>query len=141
MTSSGNPAWVSSPPSAYDIVACWYPLKERPDDPGPVLRPVLVTTVQRGQQSGLFACRVAFGTKQLKIPQRRDKDIIVQNTNDIRIFGLARATRFDLDTTATLPWTPDFFGCWTDHASPLIGSLTEPFIKEYAFLMMLRDNR
>jgi hypothetical protein len=27
-TTSAKPAWTLSPPSAYDIVACWYPESE-----------------------------------------------------------------------------------------------------------------
>jgi hypothetical protein len=52
--------------------------------------------------------------------------------------GLASPTRFDLDHVATLPWNEEFFGGWSGHQTPTIGSLTEEYIREYAFLMMKR---
>jgi hypothetical protein len=135
-----EPRWTRNPPSAFDIAASWYPEREAPDKPGPILRPVLITAVLRGESSGLYACRVAFGTKNLKIVQRQADDLIIQNARDLEQFGLGRATRFDLDFTATLPWNKSFFGCWTDHTTPVIGSLTEEYIRDYAFLMMRRQS-
>jgi hypothetical protein len=64
--------------------------------------------------------------------------LIIQNVTDLTQIGLARATRFDLDTTITLPWTNEFFSCWTGYRTPRIGALTEAYIKEYAFLIMRR---
>jgi hypothetical protein len=138
MSEKSEPGWVLTPPSAYDIVACWYPERQSPDDPGPALRPGLVTHVLRGETTGRFACRVAYGTKKLKIVQRTGLDIIVQNSQHIRELGLSRATRFDLDLTVVVPWGTEFFGCWTRYPTPIIGSLTETYIKEYAYLMMRR---
>jgi hypothetical protein len=80
------------------------------------------------------------GTTTLKILQRGRIDLIVQKASDLRQMGLARATRFDLDKTAVLPWTSAFFGHWSGHQTPRIGALTEPYIKEYAFLMMRRQS-
>jgi hypothetical protein len=72
--------------------------------------------------------------------QRQHLDLIIQNASDLRQFGLYRATRFDLDHIVMLPWTPEFFGCWDRYSSPLIGSLTEPYIKDYAFLSLRRQS-
>ena len=105
-----------------------------------MLRPGLVTEVLRDTKSGRVACRVAYGTKHLKIMRRGYLDLIVQNSEDIARFGLARATRFDLDNTAVLPWQSPFFGCWPGFRTPVIGALTELYIREYAFLMMRRDS-
>ncbi len=139
MPERSEPAWVRFPPSAYDIVACWYP-----DRGGlasePKLRPCLVTVVLRDEESSSFACRVAYGTTSLKIIHRQHLDLIIQNAVDLDQIGLARATRFDLDNTAVLPWTSEFFGCWTGYQTPRIGALTETYIKEYAFLMMRRHS-
>jgi hypothetical protein len=65
-------------------------------------------------------------------------DLIVQHTPHVHQMGLARPTRFDLDCVATVPWNEQFFGCWTGNTSPVIGTLTEDYIKEYAYLMMKR---
>jgi hypothetical protein len=140
MATSGKPAWTRSPPSAYDIVACWYPEDEAPTDPGPDLRPALITHVLQGQKTGNFACRVAYGTTVLKITKRKDVDLIIQQRNDLSQIGLPRPTRFDLDRIVTLPWQPPFFGRWSGYASPKIGSLTETYIREYAWLMQKRSS-
>jgi hypothetical protein len=134
---SGSPAWTASPPSAYDIVACWYPEDETPDDPGPELRPALVLTVLQGKNTGAFACRVAYGSKMLKIIKRQAIDLIIQKPQDV---GLPRQTRFDLDRIGTFPWQPPFFDCWRGYTSPVIGALTEEYIREYAFIMMKRGS-
>jgi hypothetical protein len=135
----GKPAWTTSPPSAYDIVACWYPEADAPQDAGPTLRPALVVTVLKGERTGDYACRVAYGTTNLKIVKRREVDLIIPNGHT-RQMGLARATRFDLDRVITLPWVPPFFDPWTGNTTPKIGALTEAYIRDYAFLMMKRGS-
>jgi hypothetical protein len=134
---SGKPAWTATRPSAYDIVACWYPEEENPEVPGPELRPALVLAVLQGQSSGSFACRVAYGTKILKIIKRQALDLIIQNPRDV---GLPRPTRFDLDRLGTFLWAEPFFGCWQGYGSPKIGSLTEGLIREYAYIRIKRDS-
>lgn len=99
-----------------------------------------MTAVSQNQSDGMFACQVAFGTKNLKLMQRQHVDLIVQNATSLRQFGLYRATRFDLDFVVVLPWTPEFFGCWDGYSTPVIGSLTEEYIKDYAYLMLRRKS-
>lgn len=139
MSNSADPVeWFAAPPSAFDIATCWFP--RAPDKhPGPDLRPGLITGVLRGNSTGRFACRVCFGTTNLKIMQRGGRDIIVQNARHIDQFGLQRATRFDLDTVLTLPWNDRFFGFWSGYSSPIIGSLTEVYMRDFAYKMMLRN--
>jgi hypothetical protein len=103
------------------------------------LRPCLVTRVLRDEE-GSIGCTVVFGTKKLKIMTRQHLDIIVGKSEDISQFGLAMATRFDLDSPVDLPWTPDFFGCWTRKKSPVIGKLTVEYIKDFAFKMLRRGS-
>lgn len=137
---SAKPAWTTAPPSAYDIVACWFPETEVPDEPGRAHRPALIIQVLKGEKTGTFACKVAYGTKILKIIKRQTVDLIVQHQADLNQIGLPRPTRFDLDRMVTLPWEPPFFEPWTGYASPKIGALTEIWIREYAFLMMKRQS-
>lgn len=132
-----EPAWTRSRPAAYDIVTCWFPEAGKPAQ-DPKLRPCLVTAVLRDEESGRFACRLVYGTTSLKIVHRQHLDLIIQNTVDLDQVGLARATRFDLDNTAVLPWASEFFGRWAGYATPRIGALTETYIRDYAFLMMKR---
>jgi hypothetical protein len=99
-----------------------------------------VLAVLQGKSSGTYACKVAYGTKELKIIKRGAIDLIIQHGPHVKQFGLARPTRFDLDCITTLPWNEEFFGCWIGRKTPVIGSLTEDYIKEYAFLMMKRQS-
>ena len=88
----------------------------------------------------MYACDVAFGTKNLKLFKREHLDLIIQNSAHLRQLGLHRATRFDLDLISTLPWTKEFFGCWQGYAAPVIGALTADYIKEYAYQMLRRQS-
>lgn len=136
-SSTPPPDWLSQPPAAFDIVAAYYP-ETRPKGEL-MLRPCLVLDVLRSKKGGDFACRVAFGTKNLKF-HRRHVDLIIQNAADLNTIGLPMATRFDLDqkNLIILPWTEEFFGCWRGYSHPRIGKLTEAYVKEYAYLMMMR---
>lgn len=131
--------WQTSKPSRFDIVTCYYPegdLKK----PGLTLRPGLVLRVLQNEQTMQYACDVAFGTKNLKLTSRQHLDLIIQNAEHLRQLGLYRATRFDLDNVVTLPWNEEFFGCWTNRGSPVLSSLTEDYLKEYAYLMLKRGS-
>jgi hypothetical protein len=99
--------------------------------------------VIHGKKSGAIACRIAYGTKNLKFVQRKNLDLIIQNAADLSAVGLPMATRFDLDAKniITLPWTTEFFGCWSGYRHPRIGSLTEDYVKSYAYVMALRQSQ
>lgn len=139
MPAQSEPAWCRAPPSPFDIAAAWFPEKGS-EAPGLKLRPSLVLAVYQDENSGMYACDVAFGTKNLKLFKREHLDLIIQNSSHLREFGLHRATRFDLDLVITVPWTTEFFGCWRGHSSPVIGTLTTDYIKEYAYQMLRRQS-
>lgn len=137
---SDQNSWLTRPPAKFDIVTARFP-ESRPK--GQLrLRPCLVLEVLKGATSGLFACKIAYGTKSIDFMRRRDVDLIIQNAADIHAMGLSMATRFDLDekNIVTLPWNSEFFGCWSNHSHPRIGSLTEKYVREFAFSMMIREN-
>ena len=136
---SSEPEWAARPPSAFDIATCYFPEVGKDAKQIPKLRPSLILNVFQGKSDGRFACDVAFGTSRLKFHRRKGIDIIIQNHTDIGMVGLSQATRFDLDHIIKLPWTREFFDCWSGFSSPIIGSLTEEYIKEYAFCMMQRQ--
>lgn len=105
----------------------------------PKLRPALVLSVLRNKETGAIALKVAYGTSALKLMQREHLDLIIQNAADMRTVGLPRATRFDLDNTVSLPWCPPYFDCWDGYRTPVIGSLTEDYAKDLAWLMLKRE--
>ena len=98
------------------------------------LRPALVLNIFRDRITQATFCEVAYGTTNLKFPQRGHLDLIIQNAADLNLIGLHRATRFDLDkaNVAILPWSAEFFDCWPGFPSPYIGTLTEEYLKELA---------
>lgn len=143
MASDGQPQlpeWFKRPPAALDIVTCYYP-ETQPPPGGPKLRPALVLSVLRNRNNGMIALKVAYGTSHLKLTRREGLDLIIQNAEDLRLIGLPKATRFALSETATLPWCPPYFDCWTGYVTPRIGNLTEDYAKELAWLMLKADQR
>lgn len=141
MTGSAKPIWFPTAPPSFSIAACRFPLREDPNKPGPKLRPGLIVAIRQNPNSKLFACDVAYGTKNLKILQRGNVDIIVQHAADIDQFGLACATRFDLDRILPLPWNDAFFSFSPGFQTPIIGRLTESYIVDYAWKMMKRTSK
>lgn len=143
--SSSRPLWLSQQPSALDIVTAYYPETQPQGDLR--LRPCLVMNVLRGKDDGAIACHLTYGTKNLRLAQRQHLDLIVQNMQDMDAMGLAVATRFVLDERAfvTLPWTEEFFGCWSGYNSPRIGTLLEDYRRDFAYQMIKfvanRDNK
>ena len=131
--------WTLSPPNLFDIVTGYYP-ESKPRAGTPALRPCLVTHVYQDTETGAYACEIVFGTKNLKIMKRKDKDLIIQNLSDMREVGLYVATRFDLDNSkrVVLEWSEQNFKPWTGYRTPRTGRLTEDYQKEYAWLMMRR---
>lgn len=134
---SSTPNWLSSPPSAFDVVTGYFP-ETKPKEGGPKLRPLLVTKVLRNRHTGHFACEVAYGTSNLKVGQKLLDDIIIQNIGDLDAIGLLQATRFVLSPKQRiiLPWSTEHFCCWTGYRTPRLGSLTTEYQKDYAFAMM-----
>lgn len=59
--SPSPPKWVAQQPSAFDIVATYFPESQPKGELE--LRPCLVLDVLRNKRTGAVACRVAYGTK------------------------------------------------------------------------------
>jgi hypothetical protein len=132
--------WWKQPPSAFDIVTAYFP---ESNPKGAIeLRPCLVLDVFESED-GEYACRVAYGTKNIKFVQRKGLDLIIQNAADLDTLGLPYATRFalDEDCQAYLTWDEEFFGAWRGYPTPMISFLPEEYQKEFAYIMMLRSAR
>ncbi|MBC2651253.1 hypothetical protein H7F50_05895 [Novosphingobium flavum] len=68
--------------------------------------------------------QLIYGTTQLKLMQRRN-DFFVTNAAEMDSCGLHKATRFDLDKVAWIPWASEWFDCLTGYSSPIIGHLSQ----------------
>lgn len=131
--------WWLQPPSAFDILTAYFPESNPKGELR--LRPCLVLDVLRNQH-GSIACRIAYGTKNIKFVQRKDLDLIIQNAAHLDEMGLPYATRFDLSARniVVLPWDQENFGCWRGYPTPQISFLPEEYIKDYAYLMAIRQS-
>lgn len=132
--------WFKRPPSALDIVTCRFP-ETKPEPGGPKLRPALILSVLRSKSNGMIGLKIAYGTRNLKLMQRSDRDLIIQNAEDMHIMGLPCATRFDLEELVIIPWCPPHFDCWQGYSTPKIGALTEDYARELAWLMLKREQQ
>jgi hypothetical protein len=99
-----------------------------------------VTAVYQNQETGNYACEIAYGTKSTKAHTRIGMDIVIVNSSDLDAMGLPMATRFDLDAgnRVTLEWSETNFMPWSGYSTPRIGSLTLDYQKEYAWVMARR---
>lgn len=139
MASEPPAEWFRRPPAAFDIVTARFPEADPQPDGSFKLRPALVLSVLRDDTDGMIAARIAYGTTNLKLMRRENVDLIIQNAADLRVIGLPRATRFDLDETLIAPWCPPHFDCWAGYETPVIGSLTREYARDLAWLMLKRE--
>lgn len=113
----------STLPAPYAIVWCRFPYDKSLGDPGPKPRPGIVLNIALDEESGEGEVQVIYGTTQLKMMQRMN-DFFVTNVAEMDACGLNKATRFDLDNIAWLPWAEEWFGTLRGHTTPVIGALS-----------------
>lgn len=130
---------ISTLPAPYDIVWCRFPDHDSLGKPSLKPRPALVRSVATvdGDKGEI---QIVYGTSKLKMMQRR-QDFFITNQAEMDVCGLYRATRFDLDKVAWVPWTIEWFDILPDYNSPVIGHLTAHSIKKLQTLVSYRQAR
>jgi len=118
---------ISTLPAPYDIVWSRFPDHHSIGEPGPKPRPAIVLNAST-HDDGTGEVQLIYGTTNLKMHERR-QDFFVANNADMDACGLYRATRFDLDQIAWIPWAEEWFSAVRDYSSPIIGSLTGHKVK------------
>lgn len=113
----------STLPAPYDLVWCRFPLQEDLGNPGPKPRPAVVLNVAVDQDAGEGEVQLVYGTTNLKMAQR-PRDCFVTNLAEMDTCGLNKATRFDLDKVAWVPWAEEWFAILPGYTSPIIGHLS-----------------
>lgn len=78
--------------------------------------------------TGESEVHLVYGTTNLKLMERRD-DFFVSNLAEMDACGLVKATRFDLDTMAWIPWASEWFSVLPGYGSPVIGHLTDHAVR------------
>jgi len=115
-------------PAPYDIVWCRFPEHDDLGNPGPKPRPGIVMNVAVDDDERTGEVQVIYGTTTLKMQTRRH-DFFVCKLSEMEMCGLDKATRFDLDTFAWIPWDSEWFDTLPQYDSPIVGHLTDHAIK------------
>lgn len=118
---------LSTLPAPYDVVWCRFPEHVSLGDPGPKARPALVKNVAT-TVDGTGEVHLVYGTTNLKL-NSRPFDFHVTNAAEMDACGLFKATRFDLDIVAWIPWALEWFETLPGYTSPIIGHLSAHGIK------------
>lgn len=118
-----TPFPISTLPAPYDIVWCRFPYHDSLGEPGPKARPALVRNVAQ-TSDGYGEVHLVYGTTHMKHNFRK-YDFVVSNAAEMDACGLYRATRFDLDKIAWIPWAEEWFDTLPGYTSPVIGRLTD----------------
>jgi len=74
-------------------------------------------------EEGEGEVQLVYGTTKLKLLQR-PRDFFVTNVAEMDACGLNKATRFDLDKVAWVPWADEWFSTLPTYTSPIIGHLS-----------------
>lgn len=109
-------------PRPGDVVSCWFPHDEAPDQPGMKARPCLVLRTQRDAEKKLWIW-VAYGTSQQHPAKIGDVDITA--TDSLKAAGLHRPTRFVLSRARKIPHLYAFFRA-NNRDSIFLGTLAPP---------------
>ena len=121
-------SWQGIQPCLYNVVTGFFPEASPKDSWETNPRPLLICGVAADEKTGLFFCRVAYGTSQ-RISQAKDTDLVVGNITELNNLGLKKATRFVINSgrhMVILPWTEEFFRPWTGYKTPILSCLPEP---------------
>ena len=108
------------------IVSCYFPLTEKPDEPGPVARPALIVKTFFDRTEGIWKAAVAYGTSRTS-RANAGFEIRITREEGIARAGLHRATRFTLSRMRILPLNDAFFACLD--GTPVLGHLDEGLVQ------------
>jgi hypothetical protein len=130
------PDWLRRWPEAFAIVTGFFP-ETKPREGGAMCRPLLVTQVKRRKSDGSIFLRIAYGTSQVRFPEKANTDLIVQNVSDLDECGLMTPTRFVIEPAQQVirSWDEEHFKPWGGSSTPRRGRLPDHLQHEYAFLM------
>ncbi|MCC6946308.1 MAG: hypothetical protein IT539_00940 [Bradyrhizobiaceae bacterium] len=116
---------IATLPKPLTLVWCWFPTDEAPKKRGPKCRPVLVRRSYMHSVTSQGWLEVAYGTRSLNLGEKKRWHFVIQNAEDLDEIGLPHATRFVLNRTVHLPWTPEFFSVPPSYKEVAIGPLNK----------------
>ncbi len=92
---------------------------------------MLVCGTAEDPESGMYFCRVAYGTT-MYLEKRKPDDLVVGNMSMLDALGLKYPTRFVTHSgrhMAIMPWTSEFFRPWSGKSSPVLSYLPDDMQK------------
>lgn len=129
---------LSTLPAPYDIVWCRFPTHKELGEPAPKSRPAIVLNAGLDNEAGEGEVQLIYGTGVLKLNQRT-RDFFVTNVAEMDACGLNKATRFDLDQIAWIPWADEWFEVLPSYDSPIIGHLSAHAVKLLQYELSYRQ--
>lgn len=107
-------------PAGGDVVSCWFPYDEKPDERGGKLRPALVVTAE-SDINGQFL-RVAYPTGQ-RTPDKNAASLPAHCFAVDPKGRLTQQTAFDFSRVLRLPFTDEWFEPWSGAPTILLCKL------------------
>lgn len=120
------PSWERSAPAIYSVVTGFFPETSPKETWAANPRPLLVCGTARDPQTGLFFCRIAYGTKNLA--RRHPDDLTIGNLTILRALNLKVPTRFVISSgrqMIVMPWNQEHFRPWSGQKTPVLSRLPE----------------
>lgn len=114
-------------PRIYSIVTGFFPETEPKETWASNPRPLLVCGTAKDPHSGIFFCRIAYGTSQ-NLSQAHTDDLVIGNLSILDALGLQKPTRFVINAgkwMVIMPWTSAYFRPWTGFRTPILSVLPE----------------
>jgi hypothetical protein len=119
-------SWEATPPQIYSIVTGFFPETSPKDTWATNPRPLLVCGVAQDAGTGMYFCRIAYGTSKTEKSKR--SDLIVANLSMLDSLNLKCPTRFVIHSgrqMVIMPWTTGYFQPWTGKSSPILSCLPD----------------
>lgn len=121
------PKWESNCPRIYNIATGFFPEASPKETWATNPRPLLVCGVAKDPVTGMYFCRVAYGTTR-NLNRAHDNDLVIGNLSLLNQLSLKKPTRFVISSgaqMAILPWKEGYFQPWSDRDTPTRSRLTE----------------
>jgi hypothetical protein len=120
-------AWEKDSPRLFDIVTGFFPDTSPKGTWATNPRPLLVCGRAQHPSTGMYVCRIAYGTSQ-HIEKAHQNDLVIGNLSLLDQLGLKHTTRFVINSgkhMVVMPWIDEFFKPWRGNSSPVLSRLPD----------------
>ena len=134
--------WERIPPRTYNVVTGFFPETSPKESWETDPRPLLVCGTGQDPVTGMYLCRIAYGTSQ-HLENSHPNDLVVGNLSMLNLLCLKKPTRFVIfsgQQMVILPWTEEFFRPWTGNRSPVLSRLPKEMQHHVGFVLSALRN-